>query len=107
MKKLMLIITFLLIANFAQALTLTIGFVCWEDKLIEEFAKEGIILDRKNPLADGYIENLGDKYKIHLNKQPTAYGLQLFVDIPRKVQIEYERLKCQQITLRENQEVLG
>ena len=96
-------IIFLLIVLFATnvyANSLLVRFPCWEEKLIEEFEKAGIDLDKKDPFSDGWIENMGRSYKIHLFKRPQDY--QPFVDIPLKVQKMYveelRRKQCQQNT---------
>ena len=90
MRILSLFITMCLVTSTAFAVTMEIPFRCWEEKLIEEFKKEGINLDKSDPLADGCIENMGSSYKIHLNNRPER--LDVFIEVPRRVQKELECL---------------
>jgi len=66
-------------------MTLSLPFRCYKKTLTEEFEKAGIILDEEDEDSDGYIENKGSSYKIHLYSRPK--DLQPFIDIPRKVEM--------------------
>lgn len=88
MKKLIITILLVIIATNCHALSLNIPFRCWESELIKEFRAEGINLDKTDPYGDGFIENCGANYRIHLYDRPD--DMQPYIQIPRKVYIKME-----------------
>ena len=82
--KLFIILLILLITSNAFAISMEVPFRCYKQTLIKEFAKEGIILDEDDENADGFIENRGDSYIIHLYEYPESF--EIYKEIPLKVQ---------------------
>ena len=75
----------------AEAMTLVVPFRCHEQALIKAFKDKGINLDKSDEYSDGFIENCGSSYKIHLYENTT--DLQVYIDVPRQVYKEYDVAK--------------
>lgn len=91
MKKItILLILTLFIATNCFATSFRVPFRCWEKELIREFKEVGINLDKDDPFSDGYIDNCGAYYIIYTYQTPRSEYIQLFVNIPLKVQRKLE-----------------
>lgn len=75
MKILTIILILVLISSNVYAVDIIVPMRCWKDKLIEEYAKEGLNMKGENdPLADGWIENQGDHYTVHTYEYPKDWN---------------------------------